>query len=257
MKDKKPHAYLVVGSDARLFAEDLVLELICGCGSCVNCRKQKRGVHPDVKWLATPQEKKKIGIDQIRELKQDALYPSAEASRKVYVIEGVLEMSIEAANSLLRLLEEPPPYLTLVLLSKSLGGVLPTIVSRCQIIRLSEPKVPERIKAVEELEFLEILRGVPKWNSFEIIRAASKLSKLEREKLEGFIQEAIWWYRDILMAKMGRETFNDKRELNLSCSENGVIGLISRLEASYQELLGNANPQLLMESLLFRMRSVY
>ncbi|MFQ5794556.1 MAG: ATP-binding protein [Candidatus Bipolaricaulia bacterium] len=127
------HAYLLIGEGGVPHARELADEIICGddrdCGS-----KIARGVHPDLQIVARDGER--IGIDQIRALKLDARYPPTEGRYKVYLIDEVEAMSPEAANSILRLLEEPPPYLVFLLVSASLAGVPATIVSRCQVLRL-------------------------------------------------------------------------------------------------------------------------
>lgn len=142
--ERPAQAYLLVGEGATEAARRLIQELICDGGGA-GCRKLERGVHPDVKWLT--RAKRLIGIEQIRGLQEDALYPPSEAPRKVYVITEAEALSLEAANSLLRILEDPPPYLVFLLLARSLD-LLPTIVSRCQVIRLI-PQTPTAIR--EEL----------------------------------------------------------------------------------------------------------
>lgn len=121
-------------------AEELIRRLIEP--DELGAAKLARGVHPDVKWVT--RAKRLIGIDQIRLLQEDAVYPPSEAPRKVYVLAEAEALSPEAANSLLRILEDPPPYLVFLLLARSLD-LLPTIISRCRVIRL-EPRPPEALK---------------------------------------------------------------------------------------------------------------
>jgi len=157
-------AYLLVGEGGAEAARQMVRRIICDDGR--GCAKLKRGVHPDVRWVT--KGKRAIGIDQIRRLREGALYPPSEAPRKVYVIAEAEALSLEAANSLLRILEDPPPYLVFLLLTRSLN-LLPTIISRCRVIRLM-PQAPAAIReglrsrgmAEEEIDYLlTVTKGLP------------------------------------------------------------------------------------------------
>jgi len=158
-------AYLLIGEGRTEAAQRLIQQIICD-GDGAHCAKLERGVHPDVIWVQ--KAKRAIGIDQIRRLQEDALYPPSEAARKVYVIAEAEALSLEAANSLLRILEDPPPYLVFLLLARSLD-LLPTIISRCQVIRLT-PQAPAEIRkelllrglSDEEIAYLlAVTKGLP------------------------------------------------------------------------------------------------
>jgi DNA polymerase-3 subunit delta' len=140
-------AYLLVGEGGAEVAAELIYRLIEP--DEVGAAKLARGVHPDVKWVT--KAKRLIGIDQIRLLQEDAAYPPSEARRKVYVLAEAEALSPEAANSLLRILEDPPPYLVFLLLARSLD-LLPTIISRCRVIRLG-PRPPEALKGELKARF--------------------------------------------------------------------------------------------------------
>jgi DNA polymerase-3 subunit delta' len=135
---KPAHAYLVIGATATQFAKELAQHLFCPieCRTCPQCTKLAHGTHPDLTWVS--KSGKRISIDQVRELQQKALYPPVQAPKKIYVIESVEDLSLEAANSLLKILEAPPHYLIFLLLAKS-ATILPTILSRCQIVKLPTP----------------------------------------------------------------------------------------------------------------------
>jgi hypothetical protein len=99
--------YLIIGATGARFARELVQRLFCPalCHACPHCTKLAHGTHPDLIWVS--KSGKRISIDQVRELHQKALYPPVEAPQKIYVIESVEDLSLEAANSLLKILEEP------------------------------------------------------------------------------------------------------------------------------------------------------
>ncbi len=81
----------------------------------------------------TPREGS-LKIEQIRDLKREAGYKLFEGKKKVWIIEGADKLTPEAANSLLKILEEPPPDVVFILISETEEKLLPTILSRCEII---------------------------------------------------------------------------------------------------------------------------
>lgn len=143
--DRLSHAYLFVGPEhvgKMTLALNLaqVLNCVTGgaeqpCGSCPQCRRIASHIHADVQILGTS-GRAEIGIDQIRELEQSVTLKPFEGRTRVFIIDGAERLSAEAANSLLKTLEEPPPYVQLILLSSNERLLLPTVVSRCHKLEL-------------------------------------------------------------------------------------------------------------------------
>jgi len=157
-RDRVAHAYLFSGPDAvgkstaaLLFAQVLNCQTDGGdtpCGTCRSCKLIARGSHPDVRLVtigadARGRRRTEISIDQIRQnprkpretplpLIQDASLKPAMGPHKVYLIDPADRMRAEASNALLKLLEEPPPHVVIVLVTSEPSGLLPTVVSRCQ-----------------------------------------------------------------------------------------------------------------------------
>src|SRR2546423_253490 len=107
-----------------------------------------RGTHPDVYVLEPVGDQ--IRIDDIRELRRDLHMRPFEADRRVYLVHAAETMNEDAADALLKDLEEPPPYAVIVLVADDLGPLPETILSRCQLVpftRLSERAVREEIAA--------------------------------------------------------------------------------------------------------------
>ncbi len=189
--DRLAHAYLfygAAGSGATAFAFELARVLNCTadnerpCGECPSCLKIGKLSHPDVKYIfpATGKiydspknllelQKQKaahpyralpvsgylnIPISAIRTLKDEAKYAPYEAEYRVFIVEGIEYMSREAANSFLKLLEEPPDKMVIILVSGDINNVLDTIRSRCQPVYF--PSLPEEaIHAIVSREFPE------------------------------------------------------------------------------------------------------
>lgn len=98
--------------------------------------------HPDF-YLIEPDEKGTIKIDPLRNLKKNLMKAPLEAPLKVVLIDSAGDMTPQAANSLLKVLEEPPPLTLFILITQALYGILPTIRSRCRLLFFSSPPVKE------------------------------------------------------------------------------------------------------------------
>jgi len=145
------HAYLLVGPPhvgKMTLALDLARVVNCRggeppCGSCDACQKITSGNHADVQVIglnsvgnSNDKPRTEIGIDQIREIQHSSNLPPFEGRYKVFIIDGAELMSTEAANSLLKTLEEPPAGVIFILLTANESVLPATVVSRCQRLEL-------------------------------------------------------------------------------------------------------------------------
>jgi len=148
------HAYLLVGPrhvGKGTLAINLAQALNCDgpelpCGQCRSCQRILEGKHADVTPIGLD-SRTEIGIDDIRGLQRLANLPPYEGKCKVFIIDDAEYLSTEAANSLLKILEEPPPRVVWLLLAAEEEHLLPTIISRCQRLEL-KPVPSERIQEV-------------------------------------------------------------------------------------------------------------
>lgn len=125
-----------VGSNKTSAAYAFAQSIVCpdhGCGTCEACRRVIRHRHPDVKYYA-PESANGYVIGQIREIISDASLAPIQASHKVYIIDEADQLGVKAANAFLKTLEEPPKDVIFILLGRTSASVLPTIVSRCQVV---------------------------------------------------------------------------------------------------------------------------
>lgn len=170
------HAYLLVGPSRvgkTEVARWLATRLNClgaspPCGNCRACQLMATGTHPDVRAVQLPADRdptlglaidvpqasargteRAISIAQIRALQHDASLAPHEGRWKVYLITGAESLSLEAANCLLKTLEEPPERVVLILTVVDQQELLPTVVSRCQVIRLAPVPSSAIAKALE------------------------------------------------------------------------------------------------------------
>ncbi len=105
------------------------------CGLCTHCGKLSRATHPDL--VVTEPDGAFIKLHQIHALQKNISYPPLEARNRAVLLLHAHRMNREAANALLKTLEEPPERTFLILTASSLNALLPTIVSRCQVISCS------------------------------------------------------------------------------------------------------------------------
>lgn len=184
------HAYLITGP-ARVgkstLASRLAQALNCHdpsppCRGCRSCRRVESGAHLDVRTIQLevaaaeggegderPRAKgatKNIKINQVLALRREAALSPYEGGRKVYLILDAENLSADAGNSLLKVLEEPPPQVVLILTAADANMLLPTIVSRCQEVRLRPVPVAQLAAhlrqqglAAEKAELLARLSG--------------------------------------------------------------------------------------------------
>lgn len=182
--ERLAHAYIFYGAEGRgkeAFALEMAKVLNCAsdgakpCNTCPACTKVNHLSHPDIKFIfplskqVTPEREteirkekaqnpylpievsghKSISIEAIRALKNEAKYASFETGKRVFIIYGAEYFSREAANSFLKLLEEPPDKLYIFLITDDIGSLLDTIRSRCQPVYFPE---------FQDDEIAEILR---------------------------------------------------------------------------------------------------
>ena len=198
------------------------------CGACLSCRKIDDSNHPDVQTVRPSGAW--MRIDQIRELQKRIIYRPLEGRRKTYILTDVERMNLEAANCLLKTLEEPPGYAVLILLTTNLDALLPTIRSRCQIIKFNSLQIPELATVLSEQFGLETSRAlsiatlsrgaigkaialldsgsdgvskVPELLTANDLLAAFRIAEELSQSPEEGLDQLLLWYRDLLLLHQG------------------------------------------------------
>ena len=185
-KNRLAHAYLFVGP-SEIGKKTLALEfakwLLCqnksgdkACNDCRACLEISKNQHPDVFVLEPNREEKKgviktfeVGVDEIKDLQHRLSLFSYSAPYKIVIIDEFDNLTREAANSFLKTLEEPSSKSLIILISSAWQSLLPTIISRCQLIKflpVPEKEISSGLEAVvkkksEAVAIVKLAAGRP------------------------------------------------------------------------------------------------
>ena len=205
------HAYLFegkAGTGKKDMAMWVTQSLYCpesssdggACQICQTCQRIRAHYHPDVIEIEPDGQSIKIG--QVRSLKEEFTKSGMESRRKVVIVEDVEKMTIQAANSLLKFLEEPDGEIYLFLLTTAKHRLLDTILSRCQLIHF--PQLPK-----EERLSLLVERGISQEKAALLIHLTSDADQAqelaEREELVQLVQTVWKWFS--FMSKKDDQAF--------------------------------------------------
>jgi DNA polymerase-3 subunit delta' len=171
------------------------------------------------------EDSNKLKIDQIRDIQKEITYKPYETDRKIYIIDEAEKMTPQAANSLLKTLEEPPSYAVIILLVEEINRLLPTVISRCQHIRLSNIS---REKIEKEL----VLMGKDKERSQLLARIARgslgrAISLDESDEFLGFRSELYGLLKDLVKADTIKLFQQAKKMKNLIENDFPLFDLLS------------------------------
>jgi DNA polymerase-3 subunit delta' len=193
-------AYLLVGPEGvgkRLFSRELAKALLCekppgplrACDRCPGCAQVEAGSHPDVLSLQTPEGKHELPVDSVREFCARFARKPTRGSRKIGVVEDADDFNEESANSFLKTLEEPPPGGLLLLIATDIDRQLPTILSRCQVVRFAP---------LSEADIAAILEGRGVGDPAKRSRLA-RLASGSAGRALALDDEAFWEVREALL----------------------------------------------------------
>ena len=249
-EDKVSHAYIIngdKGSGKKMLSKLFAMTLLCEkdieepCNECHSCIQAESGNHPDI--ITVSHEKpNSIGVDDIREQVNNTIdIKPYKGPYKIYIIPQADMMTVQAQNALLKTIEEPPSYAVIMLLTENADMLLPTINSRCVMLKLRNIKdvlirkyLMERLKVPDykadictafaqgnmgraimladsehfneiRESALHLLQHVYEMELTEIMEAVKNVSEFKIEIID-YLDMIMIWYRDVLLYKATLDT---------------------------------------------------
>ena len=257
-EDKVSHAYILNGergAGKKMLANLFAATLLCEkggpdpCNECHSCRQAESGNHPDI-IKVTHEKPNSISVDDIREqVNNTIMIKPYQGPYKVYIIPQADMMTPQAQNALLKTIEEPPEYAVIMLLTENADTLLPTINSRCVMLKLRNIKdtlikkylmetmqVPdykadmctafaqgnmgraimlansEHFNEIRD-EAVQLLKYINEMELSEIVQAVSRITAYKLE-INDYLDIIMIWYRDVLLYKatkdMDKVVFKDQ-----------------------------------------------
>lgn len=257
-EDKVSHAYILNGergAGKKMLANLFAATLLCEkggpdpCNECHSCRQAESGNHPDI-IKVTHEKPNSISVDDIREqVNNTIMIKPYQGPYNVYIIPQADMMTPQAQNALLKTIEEPPEYAVIMLLTENADTLLPTINSRCVMLKLRNIKdtlikkylmetmqVPdykadmctafaqgnmgraimlansEHFNEIRD-EAVQLLKYINEMELSEIVQAVSRITAYKLE-INDYLDIIMIWYRDVLLYKatkdMDKVVFKDQ-----------------------------------------------
>lgn len=257
-ENKASHAYILNGergSGKKMLASLFATTLLCEkqgpgpCNECHSCRQAESGNHPDI-IRVTHEKPNTISVEDIRrQVNEDIQIRPYQGPYKIYIIAEADLMTVQAQNALLKTIEEPPAYAVIFLLTENAEALLPTITSRCVMLKLRNIRdtlirkylmetmhVPDykadmctafaqgnmgraimlassdHFNEIRE-EAVQLLKYINEMDISEITKAIRKINTYKLE-INDYLDIIMIWYRDVLLYKatkdMDKVVFKDQ-----------------------------------------------
>jgi DNA polymerase-3 subunit delta' len=283
------HAYLFYGPKncgkwptALTFTQLLLCEAPRGaepCGVCLPCRKVATDNHPDVEVIVP--DGASLKIEQMRSMQEKVYYRSYEGKYKVFIIRQADQLTEQAANSLLKVLEEPPAQTVFLLLAEDLGKLPITIQSRCQLIPFAYLNsagltggTEEQARLSAKGKFAELLAGLRQGGYKEIFAWAEMIDRTnkdaenKKELMAMILEQLTVFYRNSIVyrATGNRELFlaqglgigaeKDGDVITSGADIEGCLAALAEINKAVYNLKYNANKRLNIEVLLMKLRKI-
>jgi DNA polymerase-3 subunit delta' len=231
------HAYLFEGEAGTKKFETAIYFaqlLLCKneekpCGICSNCKRIKNMIHPNV-YIVEP-DNNIIRKKQIVELQNEFAKTSVEPGKKIYIIKNIDQINVQAANSLLKFLEEPHPNIHAILTSSNIQKILPTIISRSQVVQFSSVS-----NEIIEIELLEM--GYPELSAKIVSRLTNSANEAVEIASSDFFLDLVEKVKDINNILATKEEplviyFNENSSIIFQDKE--IIKLFLQILITYQK----------------------
>lgn len=293
IQNKIPHAFLLVGNNTKVPLNYLAMSLICdetlACEKCNDCRKVLENKYGDIiRYDGKETSIKKSDIEYIQDTFKKS---SLEGKAKIYIIENIESATKEAMNTLLKMLEEPTSGIYAIFTTNNISRVLPTILSRCQVIdikpdskeviykALIKSNIPEEaakiltyLSASEEeaknlyderfeymqTEVINFIEDLYTKRMNLIINVQTNLLKnyKERDDIKLFLNMLVLAMKDMFHVKHNQNlVFSAHYDFfnSLQIDENKLIKQIEIILETIYTIESNANLLMLMDSMMYRL----
>lgn len=247
--DKISHAYILSGEDgagksllAHLFSMTLQCEKkgISPCGECTLCRQAESHNQPDIIWV-THEMPGSIGVEDIRaQVVGDMQMKPYHSPYKIYIIDEAEKLTVQAQNTLLKTIEEPPEYGIVIFLTTNADGFLPTILSRCVVLQLkpatneavarylvetvqipdykarlcaafAQGNVGKAVRYASKESFdemrqhvFQLLKNISDMQESRIYETVGELTAY-KENINDYLDLMLLWFRDVLIFKVTKD----------------------------------------------------
>lgn len=292
-KKRVPHAFLLLGNNTSIPLTYLAMSLICdeqlACEQCNDCRKVKENKYSDIiRFNGKESSIKKADIEYI----QDTFIKSSlEGKAKIYIIENIENSTTEAMNALLKMLEEPTEGIYAIFTAKNASRVLPTILSRCQVIDIKPDSKDviinslindgisketanilaqlssgiDEAKALNDdcfeymqLQVINFIEDLYLKRANLIINTQTNLLKKynERDDIKLFLNMLVLAMKDMFHVKHSNNIIYCEHEnflKSIEVDENQLIKQIEIILETIYTIESNANILLLMDSMMYRL----
>ena len=273
--NKTSHSYIFCGTEGigkKLIAKELAKKILClgekakDC-SCKSCIEFDSDNNPDFQLIESVDGK--IKIEQIRQMQRKVAEKPIISNNKVYIIDNADTMTTEAQNCLLKTLEEPPEYITIILICTNEGNLLSTIKSRCTRMHF-EPIEKEKVKQfihanypdiemsdkIIELAQGSIGKAIKLNGNKDVYENIEKiLLSMQTKDIIDIIQMSEGIYKSKEDIKSILEYINVML-LELSRQNKKYINCIEIVEDTKKRLKANSNYDMCIDNLLFNMKSI-
>lgn len=269
IKNKVANAYMFIGQESIgkfLFAKEFAKAILClnenkPCNKCKSCLELDNSNNPDLTIIEP--DGNNVKIEQIRELNRKVVEKPIVSNKKVYIINDGQNITKEAQNALLKTLEEPPEYVTIILITTSESAFLPTIKSRCTKINFNKLAKEDMLKILKsKYNYQNIADMVYKTSngsinkSIQIIERQSEFENINKvfSDLENIS------IIDLINSK--EEVFKEKEEIDNTLdyiitiffdkikSNNKYIGCINIAEKTKERLRKNSNYDMTIDNFM-------
>ena len=205
---RAPHAALITGiagAGKRTLARLLACALLCvgegqrPCMQCKGCRRVLAGTHPDLLTPSCTDKDRTIKVDHLREVLRALSFHALEG-RRVILLENAQRMTVQAQNALLKSLEEPDGETHFILTASGETGILPTVRSRCVLLRINEDAQDDE-QAVRDAE--ELLEAAASGSRVELLRWSAAAEGMDTRRAAAMVNAARARLADILRGEAG------------------------------------------------------